>query len=278
MKKNVENRTMSAILEELNNSVDKYNLTPTSEVVERAELADRHKKLVDEYNEASLLNAYADCMNANVPVVALAKMYYYKTIAVKDAVHNEIDPVTRVKKSSITRSVNEGCRKLDIAKFIKWTEECNKCVAASKDWRTKIFAVRNSIETEWKRFFASKADKKDISIGKVKRAMQEAFDALVFIPCENSTDKNAVIATGDVAKFVIAFANSRKDSKVDGVIKITGEILPLKMWTTLLLDVLHMAVEKKSYDLVYGTEVEDAKNAKTQTEAPAEAETETDAE
>ena len=275
MKKSIENRTMSAILEELNNSVDTYNLTPTSEVVARAELADNHKKLVDEYNKVSLLNAYADCMSADIPVVALAKMYYYDTVSTKDTVHNEVDPVTRAKKSNITRSVVEGCKKLDVAKFIEWTEECNKCVAASKEWKSKVFAVRNSIENEWKRFFASKADKKDISISKVKKAMQEAFDALVFIPCEGNANKNAVIATGDVAKFVIAFANSRKDSKVEGVVKITGEILPRKSWCTLLLDVLHMTVEKKSYELVYGTEVEDVN---TEAEAPAEAEAEADAE
>lgn len=276
MTKNAENRTLSVILEELNTSVDKYNETPVAEVSARAELATAHKKLVEEYNEQSLLDTYADCMSAEVPLVQLAKTYYYATVSVKDAVHNEVDPITRAKKSSITRSVTEGCKKLDIAKFIEWTEECNKSVAAQKDWRVKVSAVRNSIETEWKRFFASKADKKDISIGKVKKDMQAAFDVLVFIPCENNADKNAVIADGKVAKYLIAFANSRKDSKVDGVVKITGEILPRKSWNTLLLDALHMVVEKKDYEVIYGTEAEESTSAEAEskTEAPAEADAE----
>ena len=269
MKKTVEIRTMSVVLEELNNSVDKYNLANAED---RNVLANDHKKLVDEYNQLSLLSAYADFMNAEVPLVALAKAYYYGVVSVKDKVHNEV--VDGVAKSSITRSVIDGDKKLDIAKFIEWTEERNKTVAATKDWRTKVGAARSSIEAEWKRFFASKSDKKDISIGKVKKATQDAFDALVFIPCENNKDKNAIIADGDVAKALIAFANSRKDSKVDGKVNIEGNILPRNTWNVLLLDALHNVVEGKKYKLVYGTEAEDAKaaaKAKAKTEPEAEA-------
>lgn len=268
MKNTVENRTMSVVLEELNNSVDKYNLAGADE---KNQLAIEHKNLVQEYNELSLLSAYAEFMSAEVPLVALAKAYYYETVSVKDKVHNEV--VNGVAKSSITRSVVEGEKKLDIAKFIEWTEERNKSVAASKDWRTKVGAARSSIENEWKRFFASNADKKDISIGKVKKAAQAAFDALVFIPCENNKDKNAIIADGDVAKGLIAFANSRKDARVDGVIKIKGEILPRNTWNVLLLDALHNVVEGKKYELVYGLEDEDAKAKADKAKAEAEADT-----
>lgn len=271
MKKTVENRTMSVVLEELNNSVDKYNLA--TDAAERNQLALEHKNLVQEYNELSLLSAYAGFMSAEVPIVALAKAYYYGTVSVKDKVHNEV--VDGVAKSSVTRSVVDGDKKLDLAKFIEWTEERNKSVAATKDWRTKVGAARSSIENEWKKFFASKADKKDISIGKVKKATQDAFDALVFIPCENDKTKNAIIANGDVAKALIAFANSRKDAKVDGKITITGNILPHNTWNVLLLDALHNVVEDKKYDLVYGLEAEDAKAAaKAKPETDAEAETE----
>ena len=257
MSKKIENRTMSVVLEELNNSVDKYNLA--ADAAERNQLALEHKNLVQEYNELSLLSAYAEFMTAEVPLVALAKAYYYETVSVKDKVHNEV--VDGVAKSSVTRSVVDGDKKLDIAKFIEWTEERNKSVAASKDWKTKVGAARSSIENEWKRFFESKVDKKDISIGKVKKATQAAFDALVFIPCENDKDKNAIIANGDVAKALIAFANSRKDAKVDGKITIKGEILPRNTWNVLLLDALHNVVEGKKYELSYGLEEEDAKAA-----------------
>lgn len=272
MLKNVENRTMSVVLEELNDSVDKYNLE--TDKIEQAQLAAKHKKLAQEYNELSLLNAYAGFMADATPIVALAKAFYYNTVSVKDTVHNEV--VDGVKKSTVTRSVNEGKKKLDVTKFVEWTCERNGCIAADKSWRDKIGAARNSIETEWKRFFTSKADKKDISIGSVKRATQKAFDALVFIPCENDKSKNAIIANGDVAKMLIAFANKLQDSFVDGKIDIKGTILPPQTWNQLLLTALHLVVENKKYELSYGTE-DEAEKAAAKIKANAEAEAETEA-
>lgn len=264
----IENRTMSVVLDELNKSVDKYN--ESTDNAEKVQLALQHKALVQEYNELSLLNAYAGFMNDETPLVALAKAYYYDTVNTKDTPHNEV--VNGVMKSTVTRSVTESSKKLDIAKFIEWTEERNKSVAADKSWRVKIGLARNSIETEWKKFFASKAEKKDISIGKVKKATQAAFDALVFIPCENNKDKNAVIADGDIAKALIAFANTRKDSKVDGKVNIEGTILSRQTWNILLLDALHLAVEGKKYKILYGTEEEAKANSKNATSEAPEAE------
>ena len=255
--KNVENRTMAIVLNELNGSVDKYNLS--TDAMERVQLAVEHKNLTAEYNELSLLSAYADFMKAENPLIALADAYYYATVSVKDNVHNEV--VDGVQKSAVTRSVNEGCKKLDVTKFILWTEERNKSVAAAKTWKAAMGAARNSIETEWKKFFAAKGDSHAMSIGKTKKALQEMFDALVFIPCENNADKNAIIADGNIAKWVLGFANSRKDTKADGVIAITGSVLPKATWNTLCLDILHKAVTGKSYDIIYGEPEEDAAEA-----------------
>lgn len=263
MEKNVKNRTMSVVREELDASVDKYNLATDAAV--RNQLALEHKTLVEEFNQLSLLSAYATFMQAELPIVALAKAYYYTALSVKDNAHNEV--INGVVKSTVTRSVKEVDKKLDLVKFIDWTEERNKSVAFAKDWRTKIGVARSSIENEWKKFFASKAEKKDISIGKVKKATQEAFDALVFIPCENNKDKNAIIADGDIAKALIAFANSRKDARVDGKVAITGNILPRATWNVLLLDALHSAVEGKKYTLVFGDGEDETADADEKAEA-----------
>lgn len=264
MKNSVETRTLEVILKELNEAVDKYNLASDDE---RVELAIKHKNLVAEYNELSLLNAYASFMKDETPLVALAKAYYYDTVSVKDAVHNEV--VDGVQKSSVTRSVKDGNKKLDVIKFIEWTEERNKSVAAEKDWRTKMGAARNSIETEWKKFFAAKKDSHAMSIGKAKKALQAMFDALVFIPSE--TGKNAIIANGDVAKWVLGFANNRKDVKLDGNINITGYVLQRSTWNTLCLDILHKAMTGKTYEIIFGEPEEDAEE-KVKAEAEAEAE------
>jgi hypothetical protein len=265
MKKTTENRTMSIVLAELNKSVDKYNLA--TDAVERVQLAVEHKNLVQEYNELSLLNAYAECMKDENPIVALAKTYYYDTVSVKDNAHNEVGE-DGVMKTSVTRSVNDGNKKLDVTKFIEWTEERNKSVAADKTWKTKMLAARNSIEAEWKKFFASKGDTHSMSVGKAKKALQAMFDALVFIPSE--TGKNAVIANGDIAKWVLGFANSRKDTKVDGNITITGNVLPKSTWNALCLDALHKAVTGKTFDIIFGEPEEEVKE-KSEAKAKAKA-------
>ena len=266
MSKNVETRTMSVVLAELNASVDSYN--ESTDARERNLMANEHKKLVAEYNELSMLSAYATCMKDKNPLVALAKAYYYDTVSVKDTPHNEV--VDGVPKSTITRSVTEGNKKLNLVKFVEWTAESNKRVAAGKDWKSKMEAARSVVEDEWKAFFAAGGDTHAMSISKTKRALQAMFDSLVFIPCENSKEKNAIIANGDVAKWVLGFANTRKDSKIDGTVVITGNVLAKQTWATLQMDILHKAVTGKTYDIFYGdpeTDAEEAVEAETEAEA-----------
>lgn len=246
MKKNVENRTMAVVLAELNTSVDEYNLATDN--TEKLELAVKHKELVQEYNDLSLLCAYAECLKADKPIVELAKRYYYDTVSVKDAVHNEVNE--GVHKSTVTRSVQEGNKKFNLVKFIEWTEERNKSVAAQKNWKSAVEAARAVIMGEWEKFFASNNDTHAMSISKAKKAIQAMFDSLVFIKTE--TDKNAIIANGNIAKWVLGFANTRKDSKVDGNVTITGSVLSKQTWATLVMDALHAAVAEKTYEITYG--------------------------
>ena len=253
MSKKVETRTMANVLAELNASVDAYNAATDAE---RAELTLTHKKLVQEFNELSLLSAYAGFMREDNPLVALAKTYYYDTVSVKDAVHNEV--IDGVMTSNVTRSVKDGKKKFDVVKFIEWTEEHNRSVAAARDWKAKVLVARNSIETEWKKFFSGKGETAKLSVGKTKKVLQEMFDALVFIAGE--TGKNAFIADGKIARFMIGFANSRKDSAVDGNVTITGNVLPRSTWQALLLDIMHMAATGKTYEVIYG-EPEEATDA-----------------
>lgn len=238
--------TMDAIREELNKSVDLYNAAKDG--MTKAELALDHKNLVAKYNEMSLLQAYADCMKANHPVAELAKKYYYETISVKDAPHDEVED--GVKKTTIMRSVKDGTKKFDVVKFVEWTSERNQSIAADKYWRTKMMRARTTIEEEWKKFFASKGDSRTMSIGKTKKAMQELFDALVFIKSESG--KNAIVASGAIAKWMLGFANNRKDSFADGKVSVTGYVLSRSTWSTLLLDAMHMAVEGKEFDIIIG--------------------------
>lgn len=259
MKKTYDSMTMVELMEALNESVDKYNLSEDAK--ERVELAMDHKDIVQKYNELSLLTAYAKCMEAEQPIIALATEYYYETINVKDSAHTEV--VNGVPKSSVTRGVVDGVKKFNVAKFIEWTEESNNSVAAAKTWKSAMESARKVVENQWKKFFETGKDSHSMSIGKTKKALQEMFDALVFI--ETPTGKNAVIANGDVAKWVLGFANVRKDSKADGAVTITGNVLPKQTWATLQLDALHKAVTGKTFDIFYGDPEVDA-DAKAETE------------
>lgn len=255
MKKSFEGMTMAEIRAELSTSVDKYNLSQNAD--ERVEMAMAHKDMVQAYNELSLLSVYGKCLAAEHPVVALAKTYYYDTISVKDTPHNE--EVNGIMRSVVTRAITDGTAKLNLTKFITWTAECNKNVAAAKNWAEVVESSRKVVETEWKKYFVSKGDTHSFSTKKVKEAMQKMFDAVVFIPSESG--KNAMIATGNIAKWTIAHANERKDSREDGKISIKTTVLSKARWSVLQMDALHLAAEGKTFDIVYGEEEPEAEVA-----------------
>lgn len=244
-------RTMATVLAELNDCCDKYNLS--DDIVEKAQLTAQSKALTKEYNELSLLHTYSEFMKAEHPIVALAQSYYYEIVATKDTMHDEV--IKDVITSSSTRSVNFGYKRLDVTKFIEWTQERNKCIAADKNWKSAMGNTRRAIEKEWKMFFENSADGYKISVNSIKKSVQELFDALVFVKSE--TGKNAIVATGNIAKWVIGFANTRKDSKVDNNLEIKGYVLTRSQWNILLLDILNQAVVNKSFDIVYGLEEEE---------------------
>lgn len=263
MKKNeaYENMTMDEIMAELEVKVSDYNLATTAE--EKVDLTVECNALVEKYNELSLLHTYAECLKAELPIVALAKAYYYPIVKTKDAPHTEV--VNGKSKTTLTRSIQEGVKKMNLVKFLEWTEEGNKCAAASKTWRVPVSKARSVVTEQWVKFFASGKDSHSMSIGKTKKALQEMFDALVFIPTESG--KNAVIATNSTAKYVLAFANKRNDSLVDGNVKITGTILSQQTWATLLMDILHNTVENKEYEIIVGDDEDDTKTEDTKAEA-----------
>lgn len=254
MKKDITNMTMAELMAELKESVDAYNLS--NDEKERVELVMAQKDIVKKYNELSLLTTYGKCLDAEHPIVALAETYYFPTISVKDNSHSEV--VDGVMKITHARSISDGEKRLILADFITWVEELNKSVTVEKQWKVKIAEARDVIEKQWKAFFAAGKDTHAMSIGKTKRALQAMFDALVFI--ETPTGKNAIIADGKVAKWVLGFANTRKDSKVDGKVTITGSVVSKRDWAILQMDALHMAVTGKDFEIFYGEPEESAEN------------------
>lgn len=234
-----EKRTLNVILDELNKVVDAYNKLNIADVA-RADLAKQAKELVNEYNELSLLTVYATCVADALPVKAFVEAFSYVTVSTKDASHKEADEEGCM-RLVFTKSVTEGKKALHLVKFIEWAAEKNISVTASKDWKAKMTEAKEAIKTEWRKFQAAGGDSHSISIKKLKKAMQDMFDAIIFIPTEKGY--NAVVATGNIAKTAFQFA-SQANTSTDNLYTM-GEVLPDRIWNTILMKSLLAAVAGK---------------------------------
>lgn len=248
--KNFEVMNMTELRTELEFLIDAFNDSTDAE--ERIDLDIKHKKYVDRYNHLSLHDAYGRCLSAEIPIKALAEMYYYDTIKTDDKKHTEV--INGIERTVVTRSINEGYKRLSLVKFIEWCEEANKTVTASKHWRSECAKARNEVIEQIKRVMNSNADKNAISYSKIKAAMQKMFDALVFIKAPSG--KNAIVANGEIARWVEKFSTDRKDSRTDdGEVKITGTVMSKQKWAILQMDALNKVFTGKKFEIFYGDEV-----------------------
>lgn len=251
MAKNItinEGRTLDIIRKELTEAVDKYNLSVNAD--ERADLEVTMKGLVDEWNELSLLTAYSSFLDDAQPLVAFGKAYTYATISTKDNKHKEV--VNGVKRSVSTRSVEDGFRQMSVTKFLNWAKESNKILAADKLWVEKWGAAREEVNKQWKRIFASKGESSDLKIGQMKRTLQALFDALVFIEAQGGSGKNALVATGDMAKYALGVSNVRKVDLKEKTQKVQN--MSTQLWEQVGMDIWHQVCANKTYEVVIGDE------------------------
>lgn len=251
MAKNItinEGRTLDIIRTELMTAVDSYNLSTNAD--ERADLEITMKSLVDEWNELSLLTAYSSFLDDAQPLVAFGKAYTYATIGTKDNKHKEV--VNGVKRSVSTRSVEDGFRQLSITKFLNWAKESNRVLATDKLWVEKFGAAREEVNKQWKRIFISKGENSELKIGRMKRALQALFDALVFIEAAGGSGKNALVATGDMAKYALSLSNIRKVDLAAKTQKVQN--MSSNLWEQIAMDIWHQVCADKTYTVVIGDE------------------------
>lgn len=264
MAKNIvinEGRTLDIIRNELVDAVDKYNIS--SDAVERADLEITMKKLVDDWNELSLLTSYASFLDDDRPLVAFGKAYTYATIGTKDHPHKEV--VNGVKRTVHTLSVEDGVKQLSLTKFLGWAKESNKELATDKLWIEKWGAARDEVNKQWRRVFACKGEKTELKIGQMKKALQALFDALVFIECAGGSGKNAMVADGNMAKYALGVSNERKVDLAAKKLKVQN--MSSQRWEQVGMDIWHMVCDAKSYEVIIGDEQpeEEADDKKTDT-------------
>lgn len=262
MKKNenkaMESMTMPEVKAALDELVNNYN--KTTDISERVKLEVEAKELAAQYNAISLLTDYAKFMAADKPVVAIAKAYKYPTISFK---LNVADAMIegKVKKVKVA-SVEDSTKTHNLYDFLEWAAKHNKKITAGTDWKSKAEEARSAINGEWKKFMESD-DGYKMSKSAVKSAVQSMFDALVLIP--GKSGKNSVIANGDIANYLIALAAQNKIAIEDGKVQFNVQFMSANNWKSKAFDVLHMAVEGKSFNTVYG----DPEEVAVSEEAPA---------
>lgn len=248
-----EERTMQVVMSELKDKIDRYNLE--SNAAKRNTLEVECKNLVAEYNEMSLLNAYATFKAEADPMVALAKAYTYDVISAKATSHQEM--VDGVKKSIVTMVLDENRTKLlNAAKFIEWMAERNVPVTARTDWKKRVNDAHKELISQWKSFIE---DGTDFKVGALKTALQDMVDAFIMLEGENG--KNAYVVTSKLTRSIIAFCTSRKDG-------LKGTIAAKNTWDRLQMDILHAVVTRKEFEIAYGDD-EDASEAEAENEEEA---------
>lgn len=254
-------RTMDVVLEEIKVNIDKFNLSTKSE--ERNALTVALDGLIKEYNEMSLLTAYASFMEAETPMLAFAKAYTYPTVAKKDTKHREVKNGLLVE--TVTRLLDtEKVGYLNIKAFLNWTAERGAKVAASEDWLEKMGAARDAIISQKE---AEYTGKERLSNSKLKEALQGMIDALLMIPGEKGG--NALVVTGKNA--AVARDLCLQGSKDYLSIYVAAK----KNWEKSAMALLHLTVEGKDFGIIYGDAEEpdteaDEEVDETSSEAPAE--------
>ena len=251
---NMKIRTLAVIRNELNESVDKFN--ESKEPAERVKLKTAQTALKQEYDKLSLYTCYANFFNDVNPIAAMAKAFYYETVTVQYKAVDET--INGVLQSVEKGSIKDTEKRIDLVKFIEWTEDRNKCVAHDKNWRVALNRSRDAINAEWKKFMESE-DGYKMSKTAVKKALQTALDALTFVPCDNNKDKNVLMVTGKAAGYIIAKAPQGKVNSKDKKPEFGLNFLNNKNWTDILVEVIHMIVENKDYTIIYGEPEEEAK-------------------
>lgn len=248
---------------ELEQLVSTFNSTEDVKVM--AETSAKIAEVCKEYNTASMNETFAKALKATDthPILALARMFKYKTVSPKTKAETVTVDEDNVKIVN-TIELKWGARELDMFAFIDYAVTCKRPVTHSEDWKGEVIKARLEIEKAWKNFFSDEKSKDDkskdnkfISVSAMKRTLQTALDAIVFVPTENNPDKNALVVTNIMAKRAFAFCNKRESSKELDSFNVTYKICDTREFNKNFFDMVKDMVHEKCYTITYVTETEE---------------------
>lgn len=258
MKNNeVKGRTLEVIMAEANAKVEELN--KERDVEKRITLEAELDKLAKEYNELSLLTAYASAKAEKLPIMALAKACTYATIS-KKKTPGDVLVDGAVKKTDIF-SLNEKDTVLNILKFIKWLEDRN--FKMPKGWISRMSAVKAEIIDQWQAFDKS-GDEHSFNKKQMRRLTQAMVNDMAFI--EGEKGGNALVVKNEHINPMIKFANKKTGVQ-------SGKTLDSKTWDDMLMTLLNGLATGAVFENSYGSSaVFKEEVITTEEEAPATAE------
>lgn len=239
-------RTMESIMEEIKVNIDKFNDLDIKKSEERNTLTVALEQLIKDYNEMSLLTAYASFMEAELPMLAFAKAYKYPCVAKKDNKHREVKDGLLVE--TVTRVLDtEKDGYFNIKHFINWCAERGTKVAAADNWLTKMGEARDTIIHHKELEYTTGSG---LSNGDLKKSLQGMLDALINIPGEKGG--NALVVIGKNARVTC-------DLCLQGAKDYLGiSVAAKKNWEKAAMALLHLTTEGKEFVITYGDAEESA--------------------
>lgn len=225
---NTQGMTCEQMKEQLKTIVDAHN--ESNDLAERQKFGAQALKLKDDYNKVSLLDVYAEAMEAANPMLAFIQAYTYPTISVGS------------KKDTGNLSIkDDGKAVMNLWDFVEWAAGRNKQVTHALDWKSKSAEAQKVLVSVVEKFIN---DDTKPEVGELKTALQNAFNSVVMVPTENGN--NSIIAKSKACRIIIATCSSM-DYK-----SFQANFGQSKTWQKQFLAFLNRAAEGKEFVLTFG--------------------------
>lgn len=248
---NTQGMTCEQMKEQLKTIIDNHN--GSEDLAERQKLGAQAIKLKEDYNKTSLLDTYAEAMDAEKPMLAFIKAYTYPTLTVTS------------KKDTGNLTLKDDTKAvMNLWDFVEWAAGRNKQVTNALDWKSKSAEAQKVLVDVVEKFINS--DTKP-EVGELKTALQDAFNSVVMVPGENGN--NSIIAKSKACRIIIATC-STMDYK-----SFQANFGQSKTWQKQFLAFLNRAAEGKEFVLTFGDpEDQSTENAAEDSAEESEATTE----
>ena len=253
----IEGMTLEQIKAKLVEVVTEHNKTEVA--AERAKLKVQAEKLKTGYNDTAKLTAYAECLEAERPMLAFIQKYKYEVISVgMDKSTDLLSVKTHDSKGMVLTEM------FNLWDFVSHCEALNRQVTAALDWKSKANSAKPILVENIRKYVEDGVEK---DIKSLKEALQNVFDAIIMIP--GKAGKNAVVMTSKQVR-EIYMTSGRQNFKTFKSLFARDDT-----WQKQVLAYLHCSVMQKDFSRIYG-EDEAVQAGETTTDTTTETEENTD--